>query len=135
MDASVDGIDRRRYLSTLATFAGVTATTGCVAWEQTGATDIRLYSLAADPLTVSVVITGANTTDPHTSRTLSVSQGETIDSVNRGKLPTNTSYTVAVAIEEGASETFDWTDPTLDLAPLHVLIEDPQTIEFLYNTG
>lgn len=135
MDASVDEIDRRQYLSALAAFAGVTTTAGCLTTNQSGATDIVLYSLAADTSNVSVVVTDTDATEPHTSRTLSVSQGDKIDPVNRGKLPTNASYTVEVTVEEGASETFDWTEPELDLAPLHVLVEDPQTVEFLYNTG
>lgn len=135
MEASLDGIDRRRYLSTLAAFASVTTASGCLASNQSGATDIVLYSLAADTSSVSVVVTDTDATEPHTSRTLSVSQGDKIDPVNQGKLPTNTSYTVEVTVEAGTSETFDWTDPELDLAPLHVLVEDPQNVEFLYNTG
>lgn len=94
-----------------------------------------MYSLAADPVTVSVVVTDTDATEPHTSRTLEISQGEKVEPVNRGKLPTNTSYTITVTVEGGANETFEWTDPKLDLAPLYIVIEDPQTIEFLFNAG
>lgn len=94
-----------------------------------------MYSLAANPVTVSIVITDTDATDPHTSRTLEMAQGEKVDPVNRGKLPTNTNYTVEVTVEGGASETFEWTDPNLDLAPLYVVIEDPQNVEFLFHAG
>lgn len=135
MNSPSDQIGRRRYLSGLAAFAGVTATAGCSLWDQTGATDVVLYSLAADSVTVSVTITGTDASEPHTSRTLTVSPGETVDPVSDGKLPTNTSYTVDVTVEEGASETFDWEDPDLDLVPLYVIIEEPQTIEFAFHAG
>jgi hypothetical protein len=134
MDASSDGVRRRQYLSAVAGLAGAT-TAGCVSWDQTGATDVIVYSLAADRTTVSLVITDTDATDPHTSRTLEVSQGEKIDPVNRGKLPTNTSYTVEATVEGGTTDTFEWADPTLDLAPLYVVIEDPQNIEFLFHAG
>ncbi|MDZ7849777.1 MAG: hypothetical protein U5K70_02830 [Halodesulfurarchaeum sp.] len=82
-----------------------------------------------------MTITETNATEPHTSRTLEVSQGEKVDPVNRGKLPTNTSYTVDITVQDGGSETFDWTDPELGLAPLYVVIEDIQNIEFLFHAG
>lgn len=135
MDSLPGEIDRRRYLSTLAAVAGVTTTAGCFMWDQTGATDVILYSLAADSSTVSVTITDTDATEPHTSRTLEVSPGATVNPVNDGKLPTNTGYTVDVIVEAGVSKTFDWENPTLDLAPLYVIIEDPQNIKFAYNAG
>lgn len=135
MDRSSKELDRRQYLSAVAVFAGTIATAGCLSWDQTGATDVIVYSLAADPATVSVTITDTDATDPHTTRMLEVSQGEKVNPVNRGKLPANTSYTVEVTVEEGASDAFEWNDPDLELAPLYVVIEDPQNIEFLFHAG
>lgn len=135
MDTSSNRLGRRRYLSAVAVLAGTTATAGCLSWDQTGATDVIVYSLAADPATVSVTISDTDATDPHTARTLEVSQGEKIDPVNRGKLPTNTSYTVEVTVEGGTQAVFEWTDPDLDRAPLYVVIEDLQNIEFLFHAG
>lgn len=129
-----DGVKCYRCLSALAGFAGLTATAGCSAIDQPGATDIILYSSETEPLTGSAVVTDTDAAESHTSRTLSVSQAK-IGPVNRGKPPTNASYTIEVAVREGTSKTFDWTDPYLDLAPLHVLINDSQTIELLFNTG
>lgn len=131
-----DGLDRRQYLSGLAALTGATVTAGCSPlWDQTGATDVILYCLAAGTTTVSVEIADADAMEPQMSRTLTLSQGETVDPVNDGKLPTNTSYSVDVAVEGGESATFEWTDPTLDLAPLYVVVEDPQSIEFLFHAG
>jgi hypothetical protein len=56
--------------------------------------------------------------------------------VNSGKLPTNTSsYTVQVSVEDGPSETFEWTDPSVELAPLWVRIDGTRNITFLLQAG
>ena len=94
MDVSSDRFGRRRYLTGVTALAGATTIAGCLSWDQTGATDVIMYGLAADPVTLSVVITDADTTEPHTARTLDVSQGEKVDPVNRGKPPTNTNYRI-----------------------------------------
>jgi hypothetical protein len=133
MDESPDH-GRRQYLSGLAAGAAA-ATAGCLLWDQTGATDLILYSLAAETTAVSVVITSDGATEPHTSRTLEVAQGENVDPVNDGKLPTNTGYTVEVAVEGGTTETFEWSDPDLEFAPLYVVVESPQSVEFLFHAG
>lgn len=134
MDAR-SGHTRRRCLSALSVLAGTATAAGCLSWEQTGATDVVAYSLAPGDVTASITITESDADEPHTSRTFTLGQGEQIDPVNDSKLPTNTSYTVEVAVEEGASATFDWADPDIERAPLYVAIEDPQTVEFLYHAG
>jgi hypothetical protein len=128
---------RRRVLGIVAT-AGVAPVSGCsTLWEQPGATDVVLYNASPETETVSVGITdtGADADTPHTSRTLTVSPGATVDPVNRSKLPTNTSYTVDVSVAGGPHETFEWADPTLELAPLYVLVDDTENIKFLLQAG
>lgn len=141
VDESSNGFDRRRVLATMAAVTGGVAASGCSAlqgrwgWDQTGATDVVLTNAAAEPQTVSITITDASADDPHTSRTLEVVPNETVDPVNRSKLPTNASYTVEAAVEDGPSETFEWKDPALELAPLWVLVDGTRNIKFLLQAG
>lgn len=134
-DAQSDGITRRQCLSIAVVLAGAATSAGCLSWNQTGATDVFVYSLAPSNTTVTVTITDIDSTEPHTSQTRTLSQGDQTGPVNDSKLPTNTSYTIEVAIEDGASGTFDWTDPDIELAPLYIAIEDSQTINFRFNAG
>lgn len=104
--------------------------------SDSGATDVILSSAASEPRTVSVTITEADAETPRTDRTMDLSPGETVDPVNDGKLPTNTSsYSVSVSVVDGPSETFEWTDPTVELAPLWVRIDDSRNITFLLQAG
>ena len=108
MDDTSDGSSRRRFLQGVAGVTGSTALAGCSAvWHQTGATDVNLYNWAGEPKVVLTTITARDADEPHTDRTLELGAGERIESVNRSKLPTNTSYTVEVTVEDGPSETFD----------------------------
>lgn len=141
-DCSRSHLDRRQLLASLAALAGTTSIAGC-ALSQTqtgvgdsGATDVLLRNLAAEPKTVSITITEKAAENPHTDRTLTVDPGELVNPVNVTKLPTNTSgYTVDVAVENGPSETFEWTDPTVNLAPLRVQVDDTRNILFLLQAG
>ena len=116
--------------------AGCSSLQGETGVGDSGAADVIVTSAASGPRTVSITITEADADSPHTDRTLDLSPNETVDPVNSGKLPTNTSsYTVVVALEDGPSETFEWTDPSLELAPLWVRIDDSQNIRFLLQAG
>lgn len=131
---------RRRVLATVAVLGGVTTLPGCSAlrdgaWNQPGATDVVVHNAGADRRTVTVRIVESDAADPHTSRTLSVAPGETVDPVNRSKLPTNDSYTVEVSVRDGPSETFEWDDPDLELAPLWVLVDGSENVRFLLQAG
>jgi hypothetical protein len=87
-------------------------------------------------MTVSITITPAGAEDPHTSRTVVLAPNETVDPVSDSKLPTTgDGYTVDVAVEDGPSETFEWTDPTVTLAPLWVYVDDTRNIKFLLQAG
>ena len=127
-------LGRRRLLAMLAAGASATSLAGCASVRDrsgvgdSGATDVIVHSIAAEPRTVSVTITAADAASPHTARTLAVAPGEVVDPVNAGKLPTNTDgYTVEVAVTDGPSETFEWTESTVQLAPLWVRIHGTQT--------
>ena len=136
MDAISDGSDRRRFLAAMAGVAGTTALAGCsTVWQQTGATDVNVYNWAGESKVVSITITSADADEPHTARTLELGAGERIEAFNRSKLPTNTSYTVDVTVGDGSSETFDWKDPDVSLAPLYVLVDESRNIKFLLQAG
>ena len=135
------GITRRQSLVTMA--ALVTAgLAGCSSRDSqdgmgnSGAVDVIAYSAASEPRTVSITVTDAEAETPHTSRTETLEPGEAVDPVNSSKLPTNTSrYTVDVAVADGPSERFEWTDPTVELAPLWVVVDDTRNINFLLQAG
>lgn len=136
MDGISGGSDRRRILAAVAGVTGTTALTGCSAiWQQTGATDVNVYNWGGEPKVVSITITAADADEPHTDRTLELGSGDRIEAVNRSKLPTNTSYTVDVSVEGGPSETFEWEDPEVTLAPLYVLVDESRNIKFLLQAG
>lgn len=63
MDSSSDGLGRRQYLSALAILAGTTSA-GCLSLNQTGATDVVMYNMAADTISVSITITETDATEP-----------------------------------------------------------------------
>lgn len=136
MDDTSDGSSRRRFLTAMAGVTGFTALSGCSAvWQQTGATDVNVYNWAGEPKVVSITITAAGAEEPHTDRTLELGATERVKSVNRSKVPTNTGYTVEVTVEDGPSETFDWEDPDVSLAPLYVLVDESRNIKFLLQAG
>lgn len=135
------GIGRRRILAALAAVA-TAGLAGC-SWGQngngvgnSGATDVIACNGGSEPRTVTITVTAADSDTPHTSRTLELSPGETVDPVNSGKLPTTArSYTVEVTVENGPSETFEWEDPSVELAPLWVRVDESRNIKFLLQAG
>lgn len=141
-DGSYPNPRRRRILATVAAVGGTTSVAGCSSFAgdgsvgDSGATDVVVYSLASQSKTVSITIADSSADSPHTSRTLELSSGEIIDPVNESKLPTNANtYEITVTVEGGPSETFEWTDPTVELAPLWVHIDDSQNVKFLLQAG
>ena len=135
MDGSSGNSNRRRFLSVVS-LTGVTALAGCSAlWQQTGATDVNVYNWASESKVVSVTVTAADAGEAHTDRTLDLDPSERVEGVNQSKLPTNTSYTVDVSVEGGPSETFEWEDPEVTLAPLYVLVDESRNIKFLLQAG
>jgi len=135
-DRSTVSPGRRRFLTALAAGAGTTSIAGCSAlWDQTGATDVLVYNVRTEPLVVSVTITPTDAEEPHTARELEIAPGAKTDPVNRSKLPTNSSYSITVEVDGGPSETFDWDDPDVELAPLYILVDETQNIKFLLQAG
>lgn len=51
------------------------------------------------------------------------------------KLPTNGSYAVEADVEGGPNETFEWEGPTVELAPLHVVVDEGDNADFLLKAG
>lgn len=140
-DGSRTVVGRRQSLFAMAAVA-TAGLAGCTSSQnQNGvgnsfATDVIVYNAASDSRNVSVTITATDSNTPHTDRTLELSPGEVVDSVNTGKLPANnSSYSVEVTVEDGPSETFEWTDPSVELAPLWVRIDGTQNIKFLLQAG
>jgi hypothetical protein len=127
---------RRRLLSSLGSMAGVAALAGCsLVWDQTGATDVIVHNAATEAKTISVTIRAEGADDPRTDRTVSLDAGETRNPLDPAKIPTNAAYTVAVDVENGPSETFDWSDPDVARAPLWILVDDSENITFLLQAG
>lgn len=102
---------------------------------QVGASDVVALNNAPAPKRVSVTIADTAAETPHTSRTLELAPNERVDEVNDSKLPMNTSYTVAVDVVGGPDETFEWTDPTVERAPLWVVVDGSANIRFLLQAG
>jgi hypothetical protein len=132
---------RRRLLATAAltataSIAGCSSLVGGGGVGNSGATDVGIYSLASTVQTVSLTITDAEAEQPHTSKTVELAPGDVIEPVNDSKHPTTTSgYIIDVGVDDGPSETFEWIDPTVTLAPLWVRIDDSDNIRFLLQAG
>lgn len=134
-------VTRRRSLVTMAAAATV-GLAGCGSPADSDgvgnsfATDVVVHNAASGARTVSITITALDAETAHTDRTLDLAGGETVDPVNDGKLPANDGgYAVDVTVERGPSETFEWTDPSADLAPLWVRIDDSENVRFLLQAG
>lgn len=129
-------VGRREVLGSVTGFAATASLAGCTSiWSQPGASDVVLHNLGPDPSTVTVRIRAADRDEPRTDRRLEVSSGATVDPVNRGKLPLNVGYVITVTVEDGPEETFEWTDPTVSLAPLHILVDGSENVTFLLQAG
>ena len=127
--------DRRRFLAAAAA-AGTATVAGCSSvWSQPGATDVVAHNAADEQTVVTVRVTPAGADAAHTERTLELAPNGTVDPVNDSTLPTNDAYTVEVAVEDGPSETFEWSDPSLELAPLYVLVDGSDNVHFLLKAG
>ncbi|MHB9285659.1 hypothetical protein ACKVMT_01300 [Halobacteriales archaeon Cl-PHB] len=141
-DRTSSWLDRRQVLATVAAATGATSIAGCASFRDapavgdSGATDVILHSTAAESKTVSITVTDVEADQPHTDTTVDIQPGAVVDPVNDGKLPTTTSgYTVEVDVQGGPSETFEWTDPTVQLAPLWVQVDDSPNVLFLLQAG
>lgn len=125
----------RRAFLVAAAATGSVALAGCFTLGQAGASDVVAHNVAETARTVTITITPSDAETPRTDRSLRLAPGETVDPVNDGKLPMNDEYTVTVDVDGGARETFDWTDPDVELAPLHVLVDDGDNPRFLLQAG
>lgn len=129
-------VGRREVLGSVAGFAATASLAGCTSvWSQPGASDVVLHNLAQEPTTITVRIKAADRDETRTDRRLEVPAGGTVDPVNRGKLPLSVGYVVTVEVDDGPEETFEWTDPNVSLAPLHVLVDESENVTFLLQAG
>lgn len=123
-------------LRSVAAVGAAASVAGCGRlWSQPGASDVILVNATDAPLTVAVTITAADGDDPHTHRVLAVGARETVDPVNRSKLPLTKEYDVAVDVADGPGETFTWTDPDVSRAPLWVRLDGSRNVTFLLQAG
>ena len=131
-----DGVDRRTVLATGAALAGGSLA-GCafLGGTSTGATDVVVHSEAAEPVSVAVSIADAEAGDPRLETTLDLDPTERTTPTASDKLPAGGSYDVAVDVEGGPSETFEWRDVRLELAPLHVVVDGGQNVLFALQAG
>lgn len=103
-------LSRRQVCSTVGALGASTALAGCSAlWDQTGATDVALRNVADESLTVSVTIPSDGADGPQTEAT--------------------------VDLAGGPNETFKWEDPTVELAPLLVVVDEGDDVDFLLKAG
>lgn len=108
---------RRQLLQSVLAVAGAASLAGCGRlWSQPGASDVIVANATDAPLSVEVTITPSGDEEPHTDRVLSADARETVDPVNRSKLPLTTDYEVEVDVADGPSETFTWRDPDVTRA-------------------
>lgn len=132
---STEGLSRRRILGSIVATAGFGGVAGCLSVDQPGASDVVAYNAAEESKTISVTITAGDAEDLHTSRSITVDPNHRVDPVNQSKLPLNTDYLIAVDVENGPNETFEWNDPTVKRAPLYVFVDDSSNIKFLLQAG
>lgn len=129
-------LSRRTVCSAVGTVGLSTALAGRSALRgRTGATDVALRNVAVAALTVSVTITSDGADGPHTEATFDLAAHEFVPAVNDSKLPTNGSYAVEVDVEGGPNERFEWEAPTVELAPLHVVVDEGDNVDFLLKAG
>lgn len=127
----LDRLPRREVLAATVALLS-TSSAGCALSDGTskGATDVRVSNESTDPKSVSVTITGADSEQPRLETTLSLDPGKQTTPTASDKLPVGSDYTVEVDVEGGATDTYYWTDVSLDLAPLRVILSCNSEIYF-----
>jgi hypothetical protein len=102
-----------------------------------GATSVHIHNETNEPVTLSMVVTD---TDDETrlDETVTVDPLDEVDPFDEhhlGLLPEGTDYTVTIDVENGPSETFQWQDVRIGLAPLHVIIDGSSDLLFTLGAG
>jgi hypothetical protein len=149
MDDRSRQVSRRRTLGAMAAVGSTATLAGCSSFlgdggddgtgggiGNSGATDVVVVNAAAESKTVAITVTEDGAEDPAIDETLTLAAGELVERVKPSKLPTTVDgYTVEVSVTDGPSETFEWTDPTVELAPLWIRIDGTRNITFLLQAG
>lgn len=127
---------RRRLLAATAAAASVGAA-GCLSpGSSKGATDVVVHNERRETITVELTITAADESEPRHDVTVSLDSTEQATPTDDGKLPVGTDYTVDVDVRDGPAETYEWTDVRLELAPLHVIVDDSENnVTFAVQIG
>lgn len=112
---------------------GEEASTGA----RTGATSVLIHNETTESVTFSVLVTD---TDGKTrlDETVSLDPLGEVDPIaeqDLGQLPEGTDYTVTIDVENGPSETFEWQDVQIGLAPLHVVFDGRSDLLFTVGAG
>lgn len=141
-------LSRRKLLAACTTLVGGSLA-GCTSTEgqgeeerktpgsRTGATSIRIHNETNESVTLSVLVTD---TDDKTrlDETVTIDPLDEVDPIDQqrlGLLPEGTDYTVNIDVENGPSETFQWQDVRIGLAPLHVIFDGSSDLLFTVGAG
>lgn len=133
-----DGTDRPARRSVLGGSAALLAgLAGCSlgGGSSKGATDVVLNSMAPEPVEVTLTISDPEAEEPRMDRTLELDTGERATPTDDGKLPAGGDYDVTVAVADGPTETYRWTDVTLERAPMHVIVDGGSNVFFTLQVG
>lgn len=134
MESMLKQVHRRTVLGSIALTLSL-AFAGCSQYPSKGATDVKVHNLRTEPVSIAIRITADGGEQPRVERTLSLDSTDQAVPTRNDKLPIGSDYTVDIDIENGPTESFQWEDVSLDLAPLHVLVDDTSNIVFALQSG
>jgi len=128
---------RRRVVAAGAALAGASLA-GCsfVPGTRKGATEVVLHNERTEPISVSLAVTGeGDGGEPRVSETIDLDSLERARPNEDDQLPVGTDYAVEVDVEDGPTETFEWRDVRVELAPLHVIVDGSDNVLFALEAG
>lgn len=131
-------LSRRRLLSIAGTIGLATpALSGCLGWSGTakGATDVVVHNEAGRPVAVRVTVRDAGADRPRIDQRLRLEANARATPTASDKLPVGADYVVSIDVEDGPVEVHRWEDVSLDLAPLHVIVDGSTNVVFALEVG
>lgn len=102
-----------------------------------GATSVRIHNETNEPVTLSIVVTDKDD-ETRLDEMVTLDPLDEVDPIAEqylGQLPEGTDYTVNIDVENGPSETFQWQDVRIGLAPLHVIFDGSSDLLFTVVAG
>lgn len=104
-----------------------------------GATSVVIHNGTNETMSLSFSVADMDDNGtPRVKETVTLDPLEQIDPINEqhlSKLPVGGNYIITIDVEGGPSETFQWQDVRLELAPLHVIVEGNSNILFALAVG